>query len=212
MQADSPLRWHDCSADIEAGFISRHRCGTLVVPQDRTDDAAGTLDLAVIQVWPVGVEPRAGLGTGFAANIGDPRHFDGGMAAGATRLRSIVVELAFRGTNPSSPALTCPEVDALAGRARRAAGRRRWDCGATSSRPCPTAPIRLRGQGIEPAEFDTAAAAADLEDLRLAMGVDAWSGAGSYGTQSRVLYQYLNDFPGRLEAAWLDSPWFPENR
>ena len=42
------------------------------------------------------------------------------------------------------------------------------------------------------------------------MGVDTWWGAGSYGTQSRVLFRYLHDFPGRLEAAWLDSPWFPE--
>ena len=42
------------------------------------------------------------------------------------------------------------------------------------------------------------------------MGVDTWSGAGSYGTQSRVLYRYLQDYPGRLAAGWLDSPWFPD--
>lgn len=42
------------------------------------------------------------------------------------------------------------------------------------------------------------------------MGVDSWLGAGSYGTQSRVLFRYLDDFPDRLEAAWLDSPWFPD--
>ncbi len=35
-QTASPLSWHDCTADIEASFLSRHRCGTLVVPQDRT--------------------------------------------------------------------------------------------------------------------------------------------------------------------------------
>ena len=51
-EGTSPLRWHDCSADIEASFLSEHRCGTLVVPQDRHDGGAGTLDLAVIQVWP----------------------------------------------------------------------------------------------------------------------------------------------------------------
>ena len=75
---------------------------------------------------------------------------------------------------------------------------------------CPPAPPASASTGVEPADFDTAAAAADVEDLRLAMGVDTWSGAGSYGTQSRVLFRYLHDFPGRLEAAWLDSPWFPE--
>ncbi len=41
------------------------------------------------------------------------------------------------------------------------------------------------------------------------MGVDSWWGAGSYGTPSRVLFRYLSDYPGRLEAAWLDSPWYP---
>ena len=69
---------------------------------------------------------------------------------------------------------------------------------------------RLRKSGVEPANFDTAAAAADVDELRKAMGVDTWSAAGSYGTQSRVLFRYLHDFPGRLEAAWLDSPWYPE--
>ena len=111
------MRWHECSADIEASFLSRHRCGTLVVPQDRDGGGAGSLDLAVVQVWPVGVEPRPGLMTGFATNVGDPRVFGGNMATGATRLGSVVVELAFRGTSPSSPSLACPEVEALAGRA-----------------------------------------------------------------------------------------------
>lgn len=99
----SPLRWHECNSDIEASFLSRHRCGTLVVPQDRDGGRAGSLDLAVIQVWPVGVEPRQGLMTGFATNLGDPRTFGGNIAAGATRLRSVVVELAFRGTTPRPP-------------------------------------------------------------------------------------------------------------
>ena len=207
-QATSPLHWHECSADIEASFLSRHRCGTLVVPQDRDGGGAATLDLAVIQVWPVGVEPRAGLMTGFATNLGDPRAFGGNMATGATRLRSVVVELAFRGTHPSSPSLACPEEEALA---VRAAGLpdddprlRRLFLQAVSR-----CAARLRQAGVEPADFDSTTAAADLDDLRVAMGVDSWTGAGSYGTQSRVLFRYVDDFPGRLETAWLDSPWFP---
>ena len=208
-EGTSPLRWHECSADIEARFLSRHRCGTLVVPQDRDRGGAGSLDLAVVQVWPVGVEPREGLMTGFGANLGDPRVFGGNMATGATRLRSVVVELASRGTSPSSPSLACPEVEALAVRAAGLpdddAQLRRLFLKAVS-----VCAARLRGDGVEPADFDSEAAAADLEDLRMAMGVDSWSGAGSYGTQSRVLFRYLDDFPGRLQAAWLDSPWFPD--
>ena len=205
----SALQWHDCAAAIEATFLSEHRCGTLTVPQDRTDPDGSTLDLAVLQVWPVGVEPREGLVTGFAANVGDPRAFGGGNAAGATRLRGVGVELAFRGTDPSSPTLACPEVDALAAQARALpdddpALRARFIEGVGACAK------RLRESGVEPANFDTAAAAADVDDLRRAMGVDSWWGAGSYGTQSRVLFRYLRDFPGRLQAAWLDSPWYPE--
>ncbi len=205
----SALRWHDCDAGIEASFLSEHRCGTLTVPADYGAPDGSTLDLAVLEVWPVGTEPREGLATGFAANIGDPRAFGGGSAAGATRLRSVAVELAFRGTDPSSPTLACPEVDALA---VQAPGLPDDDPGLRSQflESVSACAARLRDAGVEPANFDTAAAAADVDELRKAMGIDAWWGAGSYGTQSRVLFRYLHDFPGRLEAAWLDSPWFPE--
>ncbi len=205
----SALRWHKCGAAIEATFLSEHRCGTLTVPQDYSAPDGPTIDLAVLQVWPVGVEPREGLATGFAANIGDPRAFGGGSAAGATRLRSVDIELAFRGTDPSSPTLTCPEVDALA---NLAPDRPDDDPGLRTHflESVTACAVRLRASGIEPANFDTAAAAADVDELRKAMGIDAWWGAGSYGTQSRVLFRYLHDFPGRLGAAWLDSPWFPE--
>ena len=69
---------------------------------------------------------------------------------------------------------------------------------------------RLRDAGVEPANFNTAAAARDVDELRKAMGIDAWWGAARFGTQSRVLFRYLHDFLAELEAAWLDSPWFPE--
>lgn len=205
----SILRWHGCTAEIETTFLSKHRCGTLTVPQDRTDPHSRTLDLAVLQVWPVGVKPREGLGTAFGDNLGDPASFDGNAAVGATRMRSIGVELAPRGASPSSPTLACPDVEALA---TQAAGLPDNDPGLRGRFIDGVAACanRLRDAGIEPADFDTAAAAADLDDLRKAMGVESWARAGSYGTQSRVLFRYLRDYPGRIEAAYVDSPWFPE--
>jgi pimeloyl-ACP methyl ester carboxylesterase len=124
-------------------------------------------------------------------------------------MRSIGVELAPRGASPSSPTLACPEVDALA---TQAAGVPDNDPGLRSRFIDGVAACadRLRDAGIEPGNFDTAAAAADVDDLRQAMGVESWARAGSYGTQSRVLFRYLRDYPGRIEAAYLDSPWFPE--
>ena len=200
--------WHACDQAVEATFLSKHRCGTLTVPQDRRDPDRGTLDLPVLQTWPVGVEPEPGLGTSFGANLGDPANFTGGAAMGATRLRHVGVQLGMRGTVPSAPDLTCPELDALSGQA--AAGPDA-DPGLRSAflegaRQCAS---RLRAAGIEPANFDAAAAAADVDDLLSAMGADSWWMGGSYGTQSRVLFRYLHDFPGRLDGAYLDSPWFP---
>jgi TAP-like protein len=208
-RTDTPqVSWHECDASIEASFLSKHRCGTLTVLQDRRHPDGPTLDLAVLQVWPVGVEEE-GLGTGFADNIGDPQTFGGGSAAGATRVGHAMVQLAFRGTAPSTPTLACPEVDALTSQAPALPDddpqlRTRF---LTSVRACAA---RLREAGVEPSNFDSAAAAADVEDLRRAMGVDSWWGAGSYGTQSRVLFRYLHDFPDRLGIAWLDSPWPPD--
>ena len=39
----------------------------------------------MVKAWPVGVEPRPGIGTGLGGNIGDPFLLTGGMATGATR-------------------------------------------------------------------------------------------------------------------------------
>ena len=44
---------------------------------------------------------------------------------------------------------------------------------------------RLRKAGVDPAEFDVAETAADIEDLRRAVGVERWRLAGTYGTASR---------------------------
>ena len=95
-------------------------------------------------------------------------------AAGATRLRSVGVELAFRGTDPSSPTLTCPEVDDLA---VQAPGLPDDDPGLRTRflDSVAACAARLRATGVEPANFDTTAAAADVDELRKAMGIDTWS-------------------------------------
>lgn len=83
-QPDPPstLVWGDCPADVEATFLARHQCGTLTVPVNRSRPDGPTLDLLVARAWPVGQEPREGIGTGFGHNIGDPQAVSGGMAAG----------------------------------------------------------------------------------------------------------------------------------
>jgi len=204
------LAWGDCPPDVEVTFLSRHECGTLTVLANRAEPSGPTIDLLVARVWPVGKEPVPGLGSSLGANLGDPRGLSGGIATGTTRLGGIGVELEWRGAGPHvDPSLRCPEVEelqpefaaatsddsSLVDRFTDAVGR----CG-----------DRLRTEGIDPADFDASQAAADLEDLRVALGGDPWRVLGVTGNQSRYLYEYLRTYPGGAGPTYLDSPWPPE--
>jgi pimeloyl-ACP methyl ester carboxylesterase len=202
------LAWAPCPSDVEIQFLSQHRCGWLTVLQDRAKPTGRTIRLLVVQTWPVGVAPLAGIGIGFGTNLGDG-YSHGSAPAGATRLRRINVALELRGTGHAEPSLACPEVSALDG---RKAGGRSGDASllhqfVSAVKACRD---RLVGEGVDPARYDLESVARDTEDLRMALGVDRWAFANSYGTSSRYLFQYLRAFPGRVRAAYLDSPQFPQ--
>ncbi len=85
----------------------------------------------------------------------------------------------------------------------------RWACArpgsATTTPVCarrswPLSPPARPGcgpRGSTRADYTATAMAQDVEDLRVAAGVDRWEMAGSYGTQSAVLFEYLARHPGR---------------
>lgn len=204
------LRWVACPADVEASFVSRHQCGYLTVLQDRSQPHGRTVRLLVVKVWPVGMEPRPGIGTGFGGNVGDPRGLGGGTATGATRLERVVIEMESRGAGPhSEPSLRCPEVDALdkVAAVSRTGDQRLLDEFLAAVRTCRD---RLTQTGVDVADYDVSATAVDVEDLRVALGIDRWATVSSEGTASRYVVEYLRRFPDRVDAAFLDSPWFPD--
>ena len=101
-----------------------------------------------------------------------------------------------RGTQDAMPALMCPEYrDALnAGRDS-----------VTAARAC-RARLTARGIGVE--NYDSPASAADLEDLRQVLEIDAWNlYAASYGT--RLALTYARTYGGSIRAMVLDSPLPP---
>ena len=204
------LEWGACPGDVEVTFLSHHQCGTLTVLEDRDRPDGPTVQLLVVKVWPVGVEPRPGIGTGLGANIGDPQAIGGDIASGATRGHWIVVQSEPRGAGPHvSPSLRCPETDALAAQAaERLTGDKQLNASFLAA--VAACVKRLRASGVEPADFDVAATAADADDLRKAIGIDQWSEVGTQGTASRVMFEYLRAYPGRAGRAVADSPWFPE--
>jgi pimeloyl-ACP methyl ester carboxylesterase len=202
------LTWGSCPNDVETTFLSPHECGTLTVLADRAKPTGATLKLLVAKVPPPGGVTAPGLGTSFGPNFGDPEAVSGAIAAGASRMGRTTLQLEWRGSGPhNSTSLSCPEADPLR---IRAAGVRHddpslRDAFVAAVTACAT---RLRSSGIDPGDYTTTAMAQDVEDLRVAAGVGDWQMAGSYGTQSAVLFEYLRRYPGRVRAAYLDSPTF----
>jgi pimeloyl-ACP methyl ester carboxylesterase len=202
------LVWGDCPDDVETTFLTAHECGILTVLADRAEPTGGTLRLLVAKVPPPAGVTAPGLGTSFGPNFGDAEIMSGGMASGAARMGRTSLQVEWRGSGPhNSTSLACPEVDPLGA---RAAGVRHDDRGVRDAFVAAVAACaaRLRSSGIDPGDYTVTAMAQDVEDLRVAAKVDAWQMAGSYGTQSAVLFEYLRSHPGRVRAAYLDSPTF----
>ncbi len=202
------LQWQKCPSDVEIQYFSRHRCGWLTgaggsLPACREDHpTAGGGDVAV------GEPALAGLNSGFGSDLGNGYDYTD-RAAGSTRTHHIGVNLELRGTGDSEPSLACPEVDALDPLQARA------PTGESSLLSHFLAAVaachdRLTAEGVTLADFDIQNSVEDMEDLRVALGIDRWAFLSSYGTGSRYLFEYLREFPGRVGGAWMDSPQFPQ--
>src|SRR3954464_9472595 len=156
------------------------QCGTVPVPLDRADPAAGTIDIAYA-LLPHSDTSRPSLGT-IVPNPGGP----GGSASGFAgvylkafaplRSRRDLLLIDVRGTGQSGP-LTCPTLTAQAARDPLSIDER------TLARLC-GADLGARG-----ALYGTAAAADDIDAVRAALGfdkLDLWG--DSYGTFLMPVY------------------------
>jgi pimeloyl-ACP methyl ester carboxylesterase len=202
------FQWEKCPSDVEIQYFSRHRCGWLTVLQDRSKPTGKTVRLLVVETWPVGEVPLPGFNSGFGGDLGNSNGY-GSTAAGATRTHHIHFTLELRGTGHSAPSLACPEVDALDRRQAQA------PTGDTSLLRDFGAAVtachdRLTAEGVVPADYDVENIAQDMDDLRVALGIDRWAFEASYGTNSRYLFEYLREFPDRVSGVWMDSPQFPQ--
>lgn len=202
------IDWVTCPDDIEIQMLTRHRCGFLTVLQDRTEPEGLRLRLFVTEVYPAGATPPAShVGSGFHSDLGRVTG-QGDTGAGATRVESVVYTMSLRGLAPSEPSLACPEADQLDDRAIGTTADDEELRGAFVD-AVSACRERLVGDGIDPADFGVEAVAADMDDLRTALGIERWYFLNSYGTSARYLFEYLRKFPDRVRAAWLDSPQFP---
>jgi pimeloyl-ACP methyl ester carboxylesterase len=202
--ADAPSRVSlsatGCPEDVEAQIVARHDCLDLAVPA--AGQASASVHLLVVRIGPPSAaddEPAVLLGTDYAS-----RTDYGGVAPVAQRTGRVVYVVDQRGVGHSTPSLACPEVDALGG---EVAGVVTADP-LTQSRVASAAAScrrRLAADGIDPREFDAAAAAEDVSRLAHALGVRRWLVA-TYGSTSLVALAYARSHPDEVAGLVLDSP------
>jgi pimeloyl-ACP methyl ester carboxylesterase len=189
-------------------------CGDLVVLADRSQPDGATLRLAVIRLPSTGPAPNpaplvflAG-GPGQGASGALQLFTNASLPDSALRENHTLLLIDQRGTGFSQPMLICPEVDALATRpdSGTISPQEAQERGFAAFAACRT---RLLAEGVSLADYTTAENAADINDLRLALGyeqVDLYR--VSYG--SRLALTVMRDFPQAVRSVVLTSPLPPQ--
>jgi pimeloyl-ACP methyl ester carboxylesterase len=195
-----------CPKDVTNVVLTPAMCGFLTVLEDRSRPDGRTIKLFVVRVEPAGGHPAPdpvfvavdlGEAPGWADNAGL-----------AQRVNREVILMDQRGTGLSVPNLACPEVSSLA---EDMAGSRLSDPTTTVDlrNAVGACRARLTGTGIDLSHYDLQENAADVEDLRQALGIDRWN-LTSHGTTSRMLLEVVRRFPEHVRAVVLDTPSFPQ--
>jgi pimeloyl-ACP methyl ester carboxylesterase len=196
-----------CPSDVEIQVLPTHSCGYLTVLEDRGDGDGPNIQVFVLKVLPPQADHPEDPALVLGGNIGEAAEI-GGSTQVAARLNRIAYVIDPRGTGHSRPRLACPEVDALDDDVATtlASDDDVRDEFAAAVKACHD---RLASQGVDVAAYDIEQAAADVEDLRRALGIPAWN-LGSLGTQSRIVLEVMRSYPNHVRAAYMDSPEFPQ--
>lgn len=202
-----------CAFALPAGI--KVDCGFLVVPESREGEGEGHSRAPRKEIQIAVAIARAPSG----APLADPIvYVTGGPSAAAITQGSVfylskiffganrdLILVDQRGTGLSQPRLGCPEFDTLEAAAFPNAPSRATYL--TSVRGCRD---RLRAAGIDLAAYDSAENAADLDDLRVALGYDEWNVLGlSNGGLATLTLMRLH--PEGIRSVVLDSPSSNDN-
>jgi pimeloyl-ACP methyl ester carboxylesterase len=198
------FRTATCPADVEVQFLDPHECGYLTVLEDRDEPNGRRIELFVLRVDPIGVDPSPDPVLVAGWDVGDVTPY--GAAQGlATNVHRVVYFLDERGVGHSRPSLACPEVpQATSGLATSDPS-----FPETFTEAVGACRDRLTGAGIDLGSYSLEESAADIEDLRRTLGIPTWN-VGSYGTDSRIVLELLRTAPDHIRAVYLDAAQFPQ--
>jgi pimeloyl-ACP methyl ester carboxylesterase len=186
--------------DLGAGV----ECGYLTVPENRARPDGRRIRLAVARAKATSTTPRADPLLYLAGGPGGSGLLSAAprMAAGWNRDRDVIF-LDQRGTWKSDPLLSCPEIDAFLAdwTGLNSFDPATADRSAAATRACRD---RLAATGADLGMYSTTENAADVADLRVALGIEQWNLYGvSYGTD--LALQTLRDHPEGIRSVVLDS-------
>jgi pimeloyl-ACP methyl ester carboxylesterase len=178
-------------------------CGYLTVPENRTRADGRTIRLAVATRRATAASRKPDPIVFLTGGPGGSGLGEGPGVARAWRPDRDVIFLDQRGALKSDPFLSCPEIDRFmegtVGLSWLAAETIEQD--ATITRACRD---RLAAAGADLAAYNTTESAADVADLRIAMGIERWNVYGvSYGTD--LALQLLRDHPEGIRTVVVDA-------
>ena len=196
-----------CPDDVGAVILTFVSCGYLTVLEDRQDPEGATVRLFVTKIEPPGgpVEPDPMFTIGYdLAAI--PSYASIGPLS--QRMSRITYLMDQRGAGHSKPLLECPEVREVSERV----------LGASLSDPSARGEFldavgscreRLTDEGVDLSAYTLEQSAADIEDLRTALGIERWN-VISWGSDSRVIFELLRRFPEGVRSVILHGPQLPQ--
>lgn len=201
-------------ADCMFGDVNGVDCGYLYVPEDRSQPGSVQIKLAVAIIRSSNPNPAPDPVILLFSWLGGPGNYalystQGFMIAFKETLanRDVIV-LDQRGVGYSLPALECRELksqalqDAPQNLSQDELQRHRFQAYQTCH-------DRLEQAGINLSTYTNAAIAADVNDLRTALGYKEWNIYGdSYG--ARLALRIMRDFPTGVRSVVLDSVYPPQ--
>ncbi len=180
-------------------------CGYLIVPEDRANPVR-TVRLAVALLRSPNPNPAPDpilyLSGGPGDSALDSIDYWLNEVPGLRANRDVIL-LDQRGTGASLPDLTCWEFQAMEATLRAQAATPPEEVG-LEVRTAQQCHDRLVADGVNLAAYNTAATAADVKDLRVALGLLSWNLYGhSYGT--RVALIVMRDYPAGVRSVVLNA-------
>lgn len=204
-QVTGEVEWEQCPFQDPGIGVE---CGALVVPADRDDPDAGTIRLRFGMVSASGDAPEDPIvylagGPGQSAMEFVPQAY-GLLYEPLAGDRDLII-LDQRGTGFSEPSLFCNEYFswAMESLGSEATPEEQASQAEQALEDCRQ---RLIDEGVDFGDYDSAASAADLEDLRTALGYEQWNLYGnSYGT--RLALTAMRDHPDGIRSVVLDAAY-----